>query len=167
MAIGAAAQLRGPDVADPRDARRFGTHVWWGPAGQMIEGWGINEPPKHCPYRIGDWVVLHGYPGNGNRSSGDTWCHGFRGYVLGHHGSTLLSGLTDDGGPWTEHWGHLDPDGYHRCDWLWCVCCPHPKRAPKRTRVTTTTARASQQLSLFGLPPDVWLTSTRPAWSAS
>lgn len=111
----------------------------------MIEGWGVNDVPARCPYKIGDWVRLHGYPGYAGRGS-ERWLNGFRGVALGHHGSTLLSGLTDDGRPWTEHWGVLErDDGRHRCDTVWCTCCPHPERFVRRRPVERV-----EQLDLFG-----------------
>lgn len=105
------------------DPRRGQIHAVWWPDGQL-DGFGLGAIPKHCRYRPGDWVVMHGYPGAAHQIQRD----GFRGIVLGHMGSTILRGLTDDGREWSEHWGHLDPDGTPGDSTVLCVCCPHPPR---------------------------------------
>lgn len=126
MPIGAVADYRGPLAADRGDRRRLGIHLWWGPDGVVLEGWGVNEVPTRCPFRIGDWVVLHAYPAH--RHPCDPWATGFRGVVLGAHGSTLLSGVTEDGRTWWEHWGALVPDGRPGGSAASCACCPDPDR---------------------------------------
>src|SRR5882757_6953060 len=67
----------------------------------------LGRVPAHSPYRAGDWVQCHGYPGY--PAGPQQW--GFRGFVLAGMGSTILRGLTDDGREWAEHWGALVPDG--------------------------------------------------------
>jgi hypothetical protein len=75
--------------------------------------------PDHSPYRHGDWVRVHAQP---HAFPPGPTQHGWRGYVTGGFGSTILVGVTDDGRPWAEYWGALEPDtprppGKH------CVCC--------------------------------------------
>jgi len=74
--------------------------------------------PLHSPFQLGEWVRLHGYPGNprGPRR----W--GWRGYVTGSIGATILVGLTDDGRDWAEYWGALSPDEPNPQGR--CTCCP-------------------------------------------
>lgn len=75
---------------------------------------GLGWLPKVSPYKVGDWVRYHGYD-----------VAGFRGFVLGGRGGTLLFGLTDDGREWCEHFGHLDPDVPMVCMYgPHCTCCP-------------------------------------------
>lgn len=111
--------------ADPRQGD--GIHATFDPAGHLVDTYGLGHIPARSPYQAGDWVALHGHPG------AMPWHrHGWRGFVLGGMGSTLLRGLTDDGRDWCEHWGHLDPDGTaDRTGGGSCVCCPHPPRRPK------------------------------------
>ena len=81
----------------------------------------VNLPPPHCPYQPGDWVRVHGIwnPHSPSRR----W--GWRGFVLGHIGATILTGLTDDGFEWAEEWGALEPDRPRpRGVFDVCTCCP-------------------------------------------
>lgn len=48
---------------------------------------------------------------------------GWRGYVTGSIGATILVGVTDDGRDWAEYWGALSPD-QPNTEWLRCACCP-------------------------------------------
>ncbi|HET8684138.1 MAG TPA: hypothetical protein VFM54_20030 [Micromonosporaceae bacterium] len=103
------------------DPRHGVVHAVWWPDGSL-DGFGLGAVPAHCPYRPGDWVVMHG---TGHRQPYQTRQYGFRGVVLGHMGDTLLRGLTDDGREWCEHWGGLDRDGTP--GYSMCTCCPHPR----------------------------------------
>jgi hypothetical protein len=124
-------------ASDPRDNQ---IHAVFGLPAPTF---GLGVIPPHSPYQAGDWVAYHAYSGT---RPPDTR-HGFRGYVLGSMGATLLRGLTDDGLPWCEHWGHLVPDGQRdRSAAIDCICCPPPPRAPRRPR----TGRDVEQLDLFG-----------------
>lgn len=112
------------------DVQRFGsapgccsTHVVFGPDGTLALTVALAKVPTRSPYQAGDWVAYHGY--RGDLESGRS---GWRGYVTGGMGSTLLRGITDEGREWYEHWGSLDPDGTHRCTTVRCLCCPHPRR---------------------------------------
>lgn len=60
---------RTPHRRRTRDIRDFQTHAEFDTAG-VVDGWGIGAVPDHCPYRPGQWVVLHGYPGYDGRE----WC---------------------------------------------------------------------------------------------
>jgi hypothetical protein len=81
--------------------------------------------PARCPYKAGDRVQVHSYPGNPRM--GVSPASGFRGVVEGYLGDTILTGITDEGQPWAEHWGALDRDGMPPADrWMWCTCCPRP-----------------------------------------
>lgn len=112
-------------AASPPDPRLYQIHAVFPPVGP-VDGFGLSEIPKHCRFRAGDWVVLHGYPGT--RYSYSSQRHGWRGFVLGYMGGTWLRGLTDDGREWCEHWGFLDREG-QRGDpsSVLCTCCPHPQ----------------------------------------
>lgn len=92
----------------------------------------VSPVPAHSPYQAGEWVRCHGYPGEpyGPRR----W--GFRGYVLGTLGDKILCGVTDDGRPWSETWGALEPDRSNQEAVVRCTCCPRWHK-PK-TRKTTT-----------------------------
>jgi len=131
---------RPPDPPAVRPAPgHYAPHAAFGPDGKLILTICLSAVPTRSPYQAGDWVVCHGYPGAmpGPRQ----W--GWRGYVLGGMGSTILRGITDDGREWAEHWGALQPDGTP-CPAQMCVCHPHPRRyAPCKPRV--------EQLDLFGL----------------
>lgn len=88
----------------------------------------MSPIPPHCPYRPGDRVQMHGFTGyhvHHGRHLDDAAVTGFRGVVEGYIGGTILIGTTDDGRPWTEDWGGLDPDGTP-CHDARCSCCPHP-----------------------------------------
>ncbi len=78
----------------------------------------MSPIPAHCPYKAGDRVQMHGYPG-GMPGHGQT---GFRGVVEGYLGGTILTGTTDDGQRWAEHWGGLDPDGTPNKSAASCTC---------------------------------------------
>jgi hypothetical protein len=109
-------------------------HIMFGPDG-AVTAVRLSPVPPHSPYQAGDWVRKHGYPGEmpGPRQ----W--GWRGFVLGSLGATILRGLTDDGQEWAEYWGRLVPDGDPSVDGR-CVCCP---RRPAGPRV--------EQLGLFAV----------------
>lgn len=100
----------------------FADHAVFGPAGLALTI-ALGTVPPRSPYQAGDWVVCHGYPGlpSGPRR----W--GFRGYVTGALGSTLLHGVTDDGRQWCEHWGALQRDGARSDSVAACICRPDPK----------------------------------------
>lgn len=105
----------------------------------LLDVWPAQSPvPAHSPYQLADWVRCHGYPGSlpGPRQ----W--GWRGYVTGCYGATILRGLTDDGHPWSENWGALVPDGEPNRSAASCTCCPN-----RRTR------QPPGQLDLFGRSP--------------
>lgn len=91
----------------------------------------MSPIPAHCPCRAGDRVQLHGFPGcpPGSQRTG------FRGVVRAYHGGTILSGATDDGGPWVEEWGALHPEGHDVAkvtDGYRCTCCAPPGPKPAR-----------------------------------
>lgn len=98
-----------------------------------------SEIPPQSPFRLGEWVRFHGRPGNprGPRR----W--GWRGYVTGSLGATILTGFTDDGFGWAEYWGALSPD-VPTAAWPWCTCCPR--------RTTPERAARPAQLDLFATP---------------
>lgn len=99
------------------------THVVFGPDGELVLTVALAKVPAKSPYQVGDWVIHHGYPAKVQPGRS-----GWRGYVTGWMGSTLLRGVTDEGREWCEHWGALLPDGVHRCRSARCLCCPHPRR---------------------------------------
>lgn len=88
--------------------------------------------PARCPYKAGDRVQVHGYPGGRYERDRTGW----RGTVEGTMGATILTGIDDDGRDWGEYWGHLDPEGTPNRSVVPCTCCP----------------RAAVQLDLFGAP---------------
>lgn len=85
---------------------------------------GFAKVPVRSPYPTGARVQMHGYPGYpaGLRRTG------FRGFVLGWFGGTVLRGLTDDGQEWAEPWGALMVDGKSNNSAARCCCCP-PSRS--------------------------------------
>lgn len=110
----------------------MGFHIAFGPDGDLIATARLSAVPPHSPYKVGDWVVMHGFDG------APPWHRiGWRGFVLGSLGSTLLRGLTEDGQEWAEYWGALQPDGTPGYDNR-CNCCPHPRQR-----------RGPEQLTLF------------------
>lgn len=114
-------------------------HALWGPDGRLALTVCLGPAPNRSPYQAGDWVRCHGYPGEmpGPRQVG------WRGFVLGSMGATILRGLTDDGRAWAENWGGLTPDrAPSPTGGAWCVCCPHPERFK---------APPPEQLNLFDL----------------
>ena len=66
-----------------------------------------------------------GYPGSRN-DHGHT---GFRGVAEAYIGGTILTGATDDGKPWAEYWGALQPDGTPNRSVVGCTCCPQAGKA--------------------------------------
>lgn len=100
----------------------FADHAVFGPAGLVLTI-ALGQVPPRSPYQPGDWVVLHGY--RGCPAGPLRW--GFRGYVTGGMGPTLLRGVTDDGRMWCEHWGALQRDGARSDSAAVCVCCPNPR----------------------------------------
>lgn len=102
--------------------------------------------PAHSPYQAGDAVQLHGYAGypeDGFRRTG------FRGWVVGCVGDTILTGITTDGQEWWEYWGRLAPDGRPVDMWDHCACCREERLELKRAYYAQQRARG-QQLDLFG-----------------
>lgn len=114
-------------------------HIWWLPDGRIITQ-GIGDIPTRSPYRVGQWVQIHGYPGETYRRQR----HGMRGFILGGIGGSHYIGLTEDGHMWSETGGSLDPDGTANRSATTCVCCPHRERYRRRP------ARV-EQLDLFDL----------------
>jgi hypothetical protein len=109
-----------------------------------------RELPAHCPYKVGDWVRVHGWH-NAFPPGLNSW--GWRGFITGCIGGTILVGLTDDGREWAENWGILEPDKPRpRGVFDVCVCCPRAPLPPP----------AGRQATLFDLPApvlrngDVW-----------
>lgn len=87
----------------------------------------VSPTPKHCPYKAGDRVTLHGYASHpsGHRRTG------FTGVVECWRGGTWLHGHTDDGDPWDEHWGWLEPENHNiakATDDYRCTCHAHLRR---------------------------------------
>lgn len=104
-----------------------------------------RKPPEHCPFKPGDAVQLHGYSGEqpGHRRTG------FRGWVVGYVGATLLTGITTDGEEWWEYWGDLDPDGLSVDMWAGCSCCREERLELRRAYYAQQRARG-EQLDIFG-----------------
>lgn len=117
-----------------RDDPRFATAARFHAGVDLPVAWGLSPVPPHAPYQAGDWVRFHGFPGKPPGPA--RW--GWRGFVLGGLGATILRGLTDDGHEWAEYWGALVPDGAPCDNPCWCACCPRPPLKPL-------------QLSLFDL----------------
>jgi hypothetical protein len=88
----------------------------------------MSPIPARCPFKAGDRVQMHGYPG-AKCAPRDHARTGFRGVVEGCIGGTILTGTTDAGRPWAEQWGHLDPDGTPNRSAAQCNCCPAAERA--------------------------------------
>lgn len=105
-----------------------------------------RQPSAHCPYKPGDPVQLHGYsgyPAPGHRRTG------FRGWVVGTVGATILTGITITGEEWWEEWGRLNPDGQPVDMWDHCACCREERSELQRAYYARRRARG-QQLDLFG-----------------
>lgn len=100
--------------------------------------------PQHCPYKSGDPVQLHGYPGEmpGHRQTG------FRGWVVATVGATILTGITTTGEEWWEYWGVLVPDGQPINIWNSCACCRDVWQ-PARRAVYAKQRAKGDQLDLF------------------
>ncbi|MEU0940374.1 hypothetical protein [Embleya sp. NPDC005971] len=103
--------------------------------------------PGHAPYRVGDSVQLHGYAGHLGHPE-DHAATGFRGWVAGSIGATILTGITTTGRPWAEPWGGLHPDGLPVDIWDHCACCRH-LRLPLLRAHYAALARTPTQLDLF------------------
>jgi hypothetical protein len=90
----------------------------------------VSPIPEHSPYKAGDRVQMHGYPGypGSPRDHGRT---GFRGVVRAFIGATILTGTTDEGRPWAEYWGALSPDGQPVDPWDHCSCCAAARQQMK------------------------------------
>lgn len=101
--------------------------------------------PSHSPYQLGDAVQLHGFRGEqpGHRRTG------FRGWVVGCVGGTILTGITTTGEEWWEEWGFLRPDGQPVDIWRWCTCCRETWLPLVRAYYAKQRA-AGEQLDLFG-----------------
>jgi hypothetical protein len=99
---------------------------------------------KHCPFKLGDAVQMHGYAGEmpGHQQTG------FRGWVVATVGATILTGITTDGTEWWEYWGDLVPDGTPINIWASCTCC-RDIWLPARRAVYAKQAAEGQQLGLF------------------
>ncbi|MFP8944743.1 hypothetical protein ACLIYM_25370 [Streptomyces fenghuangensis] len=106
------------------------------------KGRAITHPA--CPFKAGDPIQRHGYSGNYDRLSKT----GFRGWVVGTVGATVLTGITTDGEEWWEEWGNLDPDGRPVDLWGGCTCCAAERRELLRAYYARKRA-AGQQLGLF------------------
>jgi hypothetical protein len=104
-----------------------------------------RTPPKHSPYQPGDAVQLHGYPGYPDPGFRRT---GFRGWVAGYVGSTILTGITTNGEEWWEYWGDLNVDGKPVDMWDHCSCCREQRDELKRAYYAKQRA-CGQQLGLF------------------
>ncbi|MFJ2568149.1 hypothetical protein ACIO02_35390 [Streptomyces sp. NPDC087568] len=104
-----------------------------------------NPPPAHSPYQPGDLVQRHGYAGYPAPGPGRT---GFRGWVVGHVGGTILTGITTAGEEWWEEWGVLNPDGKPVDMWDHCACCRTERRELLRAYYAKRQAQG-QQLGLF------------------
>ncbi|MEU7802640.1 UvrD-helicase domain-containing protein [Micromonospora arborensis] len=107
---------------------------------------GTSAVPAHSPYQPGDRVQMHGFAS----ASSELGRTGFVGIVHGYTGSTLLTGITDGGQPWTEHWGALVSAGAPNRSAAACTCCPQPSRQP-----------AKEATSPVGAPLAVSITRTR------
>lgn len=106
-----------------------------------------RQPPDHCPYKAGDAVQRHGYGGYPEPGFRRT---GFRGWVVGCVGSTVLTGITRDGEEWWEYWGSLKPDGLPVDMWDHCACCRDERRELLRAYYAKQRARGEQH-ALFDL----------------
>ncbi|MFF7067346.1 hypothetical protein [Streptomyces pseudovenezuelae] len=104
-----------------------------------------RTPPRHSPYQPGDAVQVHGYAGHPDPGHRRT---GFRGWVVGYVGATLLTGITTEGEEWWEYWGDLDPDGLPVNMWAHCSCCREQRTALLRAHYAKERARG-QQLDIF------------------
>ncbi|OEV14077.1 hypothetical protein [Streptomyces nanshensis] len=104
-----------------------------------------GELPEHCPYQIGDAVKIHGFPGHPDPGFGRT---GFRGWVVGTVGATILTGITTAGEEWWEEWGRLEPADAPVKLSRWCTCCADHRRAAREAALARQTARG-EQLGLF------------------
>lgn len=105
-----------------------------------------REVPAHSPYKAGDAVQLHGYGGYPEPGFRRT---GFRGWVVGYVGATILTGVTTTGEEWWEYWGGLGPDGRPVDMWDHCACCRDERRELLRAYYAAQRARG-EQLDLFG-----------------
>jgi len=108
-----------------------------------------RQVPPRSPYKPGDAVQLHGYRGEFPPGLRQT---GFRGWVVGCVGDTVLTGITTDGQEWWEYWGRLKPDGLPVDLWAGCVCC-HEARAPLLRAFYAKQRAKGQQLGLFAGAP--------------
>lgn len=108
-----------------------------------------SDVPAHSPYRIGDAVQLHGYAGHLGHPE-DHAATGFRGWVAGSIGATILTGITTTGRAWAESWGGLHPDGLPVETWHHCVCCRH-LRLPLLRAHYEALAQTPTQLDLLAL----------------
>lgn len=101
--------------------------------------------PGHCPFRLGDAVQRHGFPGNlpGHGQAG------FRGWVVATLGATILTGITTTGERWAEYWGDLEPGGQPVDLNRWCTCCRDARRALNAKQRATS----GEQLGLFAEAP--------------
>lgn len=100
-----------------------------------------RQVPDHCPYRSGDAVQLHGYAGHPDPGHRRT---GFRGWVVGCVGATILTGITTTGEEWWQEWGDLNPDGLPVNMWDHCTCCRDERRDLLRALHATQRARGKQ-----------------------
>ncbi|MFD4830190.1 hypothetical protein ACFWPV_10095 [Streptomyces uncialis] len=104
--------------------------------------------PDHCPYTLGTPVQLHGYGGEHTLMRQTGW----RGWVVGCVGATVLTGITTDGTEWWEEWGRLHPDGQPVDMWAYCACCRDERRELLRAYYAKQRARGDQ-LDLFPASP--------------
>lgn len=117
----------GPLISVRSDYAGDAQHIWWLPDGRVIVQ-GLGRIPEKSRFRAGDRVRLHGYPGYPYSNQR----HGFVGIVLGSPGADLLEGITDDGRPWVEQRGWLEPADkpVPPATSSLCTCCPHPPTVP-------------------------------------
>lgn len=86
--------------------------------------------PEGSPYRIGERVQFHVYPGS---RVGIEAIGGFRGEVIGGWQGNLLVVQADDGRICRAGPDYVVPDGVHYCDPaapVVCTCCRHPSVQP-------------------------------------
>jgi hypothetical protein len=92
----------------------------------------VSEFPPHSPFRRGERVQLHGFPGyhlHHAHALTDLSVIGFRGTVAAYLGGTVLTVTTDTGRTWVGHWDDLSPEGTP-CRGDECGCCTTSRPPP-------------------------------------
>lgn len=148
--------MTGPDVLrlDRLVGSGDGLHAIFADGG-LYATIGYGRMPARCPFKLGDWVRYHGYR-MPDRHPSDSVRYGFRGYVLGGMGATLLRGVTDDGRGWCEPYGHLTRDGERSNGDSECVCCPDARSVRAARLAAEATARdAARPRDLLDLLADL------------